>query len=91
MDEAFLIRARRMLGALQRLRLDHESFVAKISERQIATPTARMASDVKKAPQVGEADSAATLLGGADGWRGARAAQDGCFNRAVAARPLNTP
>lgn len=91
MDEAFLIRARRMLGQPSRLRLDHDSFVAQISERQISTPTARIASGVKKGQPVGEADSAATLIGGADGWRGARAARDGCFNRAVAARRLNTP
>jgi len=91
MDEAFLIRARRMLGAPKRLPLDHESFVAKIFERQAATPTARLATGVKDSAPVGETDSAATLIKGADGWRGARAAQDGCFNRAVAARPLNTP
>ncbi len=91
MDEAFLIRAGRMLGQPQRLRLDHDMLVAQIYERQTATPTARIAAGVKKAAPVGEANSAATLIGGAKGWRGARAAQDGCFNRAVAARRLNTP
>lgn len=91
MEEAFLIRARRILGRPQRLRLDHDLLVAQISERQTATPTARIAADVKKVAPASEADSAATLIGGAKGWRGARAAQDGCFNRAVAARRLNTP
>lgn len=91
MDEAFLIRARRMLGQPKRLRLDHAMLVAQIFERQAATPTARIAASVKKEAPVGETDSAATLLKGGDGWRGARAAQDGCFNRAVTARRLNTP
>lgn len=91
MDEAFLIRARRMLGAPKRLLLDHEMLVAQISERQLTTPTARLASGVKKGAPVDEIDSAAALIKGNDGWRGARAAQDGCFNRAVAARRLNTP
>lgn len=90
MDEAFLIRARRMLGAPNRLRLDHDSLVTQIYERQSATPTARIATGVKNGPAVDESDSAATLISGTDGWRGARAAQDGCFNRAVAARRRNT-
>lgn len=91
MDEAFLIRARRMLGQPRRLRLDHETLVAQIFARQAATPTARIAAGVNDSAPVGETDSAATLIKGGDGWRGARAAQDGCFNRAVAARRLNTP
>ncbi len=91
MDEAFLIRARRMLGAPKRIRLDHDSLVAQISERQIATPTARIAAVVNNVAPVGETDSAATLIKGGEGWRGARAAQDGCFSRAVAVRRLNTP
>lgn len=92
MDEAFLIRAWRLLGDSRRPRLSHESLIAQISDRQASSPTARLASGfVNDMPRSNEPDSAVTLVTGGEGWRGARAAQDGCFNRAVAARRLNTP
>lgn len=90
MDEAFLLRARRLLGEQTRPRPDHPTLLAQVAKRQAASPTARLATGLGQPTQAND-EAAATLIAGAAGWRGARAAQSGCFNRAVAVRGRNTP
>lgn len=91
MDEAFFLRARRMLGQAARQPLAHAMLVASVCARQAATPTAQLACVARTAAATSAAGATAVLLGGQDGWRQARAAQAGCFNRAVAARRRNAP
>lgn len=91
MDESFFMRARRLLGEQARPRLDHPLLLAQITKRQAASPTARLAIGLREISETSASEAAATLIAGASGWRGARAAQSGCFNRAVAARGRNTP
>jgi len=93
MDESLFLRARRLLGESSRPRLDHDDLCAEIKSRQAATPTAQAsaqalpgaltASDGDKAP-------VAEIVLGAPAWRSAARKQSGCFNRAVAARRVNT-
>lgn len=72
MDQAFFLRAKKLLGQRQPAPLDHPALLAAIAAQQAATPTARIAA--RAAPE----------------WGRAVAAQAGCFNRAVAARLVNT-
>jgi hypothetical protein len=91
MDEAFLSRARKLLGEGGRSQLDHPTLLSQVSEQQAATPTARLATNLSKSMQGSGGETTAALIAGAAGWRGARAAQAGCFNRTVAVRGRNIP
>jgi hypothetical protein len=90
MDEAFLLRARRLLDE-RRIPLDHGSLVDQISARQSETPTARAAAAVKESAATGDEDERviALLLTERD-WQTALRRQRGCFNRAAARRSLNS-
>lgn len=95
MDQAFFIRARRLLdldgvGRSEPAPLDHATLVAAIAARQAATPTARAASRCRPAADGADEAALVTLVLGGDGWREAAAKRCFCFNRAATARPLNT-
>lgn len=89
MDQAFFIRARRMLEQRPPARLDHDTLVSAILRRQQASPTAQAnvhCTTGAVAPFPGR-DPASVLLSATD-WPHAAG---GCFNRANAARRVNTP
>lgn len=78
------MRAKRMLGE-RPARLGHADLVARVTERQAQTPTARISAAVTSAPRRGAADGAlCALILGSDGWRAARVAQGGGFSQAAA-------
>jgi hypothetical protein len=89
MDEAFLLRARRMLDD-RRVALDHDRLVRQISALQSETPTARAAAAVNEAAATDDEEEriVAMLLTEGD-WRSAVRRQRGCFNRAAARRSFN--
>jgi hypothetical protein len=90
-DEAFFMRAKRLLGERQPLRLDHDDLVSQVKARQAETPTARFSEKPVAVPRQAACgtDMLATLLLCQTGWRGAVQIQHGCFNRAAAKRPVN--
>jgi hypothetical protein len=90
MDQAFFLRAKKLLEQRQPARLTHEAFVQAVNQRQGETPTALAASRCTMEP-AGEPEALVTLLSGAENWRAAAQIQRGCFSRAVAARRVNTP
>jgi len=91
MDQAFLLRAKRLLEQRPSDCLHHSEFAAIAVARQEATPTAQAHGRCTSATTV-RADPAAlaSLLLGESGWSEAAAGQCGCFSRAVAARRVNT-
>jgi hypothetical protein len=90
MDQAFLLRAQKLLDQRQPARLDHAALLAAVTARQAASPSAqaaaRAATDIR--PPTSEAPLVLLLLAAPE-WREAARAQCGCFNRAVAARGVN--
>ena len=91
MDEAFFLRARRLLGDRPRARLDHDTFIAQVAARQGGTPTARFGARTPVHAVVqGETASVTVLLLAEEGWRRAIEVQRGCFNRAGVRRRINT-
>jgi aminoglycoside phosphotransferase (APT) family kinase protein len=90
MDQAFLLRAKRMLDQRPSAHLLYTEFAALAVARQETTPTAQAHGRCEKAPPE-PADSAAlaTLLLGEPGWSNAVAGQSCCFSRAIAIRRIN--
>lgn len=91
MDEAFFLRARRLLGERQPARLDHRSFLAEVAARQAETPTARASARMAGQPPPGATPPIAALIRGDSEWRQAVQIQGGCFSRAAARRAVNRP
>jgi len=93
MDESLFLRARRLLGESRRPRPDHAGLCAEVKARQAASPTAQASAQalqgISSAPDEDKAPVAELVLG-APSWRKAARKQAGCFNRAVAARRVNT-
>ena len=91
MDQSFLLRAKRLLEQRPAERIDHEALVKAIAADRAASPTVAALARPGAAPrnETGTRSVAALLLGEPD-WRRAAEQQGGCFNRAVAARRLNT-
>ena len=88
MDQAFLLRARRMLAQRAPAGLDHLQLVAVVSARQAATPTARAQLRCGTVA-TRAADALPALVLAEGGWAGASVQLSGCFNRAVAVRSVN--
>ena len=90
MDQAFLLRAQRLLGDRKPAAIDHSRLLAIVAQRQAASPTALAQARCRDGGCVAAGPGAlAALLLGEEGWREASHAQAGCFNRAIATRPLN--
>ena len=89
MDQAFLLRAQRLLDQRPSAQLRYDEFSALAVVRQESTPTARAngrcAAELKT--QSSPAALAALLLG-EPGWNEAAAGQC-CFSRAIATRRIN--
>ena len=91
MDEAFFLRARRLLDGSPPERLDYFQFVAEVVARQAACPASIVGNKVNDAGAAPvDADTVTRLILGKDGWRSAARDLDGCFNRAAARRRVNT-
>ena len=91
MDQSFLLRAKRLLDQRGAERIDHDALVEAIAARRAASPTvAASALCETVTPEETSTRSVAALLLAEDGWRRSAEHQGGCFNRAVAARGLNT-
>jgi hypothetical protein len=90
MDQSFFLRAKRLLE--QRQPLDYRALLATLKERQAATPTAAAASRCcAAAPALEDVQAICALLEAKPNWRQVVQLQGGCFNRAVAVRPVNRP
>ena len=90
MDEAFLLRARRLLDE-RRTPLDHLTLLENISAQAANSPTARASIAVNQVAAVGDpAERVAALILAGEGWQMAVRQQGGCFNRAVPVRRVNT-
>lgn len=89
MDQAFLLRAQRLLEQRPSVHPHYAELAALAVARQVSTPTARAhgrcASGLKS--QSSSAALAALLLG-EEGWSEAAAGQS-CFSRAMAIRRIN--
>ena len=89
MDQAFLLRAQRLLKQGPSAHPHYAEFAALAVARQDSTPTARAhgrcTSDLKCQSSP---DTLAALLLGEDGWNEAAAGQS-CFSRAMAIRRIN--
>ena len=89
MDQAFLLRAQRLLDQRPSAHPDYAEFAARAVARQGSTPTAqahgRCASQLKNESSPG---TLAALLLGEKGWSEAAAGQS-CFSRAIAIRRIN--
>jgi len=92
MDQAFLMRARRLLEQKQPARLDHAALIARIAALQAATPAARSAGTARAAERpVDDPEALIALLFAEPGWDDLGERRAGCFNRAVAKRGVNRP
>ena len=91
MDQAFFLRARRLLDR-QPAPLGLPALLDRLAAQRAASPTV-IASAQAPAVLHGETQTEAlcVLILGKPGWRAARQVQHGCFNRAVAAHRVNTP
>jgi hypothetical protein len=92
MDQSFFLRAKRLLEQRQPVRLDHAALVQAVKARQQASPTAAAAARCPAPNAFRDDDQRAitALILAEESWPRAAEAQAGCFNRAVAARPVNT-
>jgi hypothetical protein len=89
-DQAFFIRAKRLLD--RRPAVSHQALLAQLAQERAACPTVQACIEPTPAPEHdGDQEALAALLLGEPGWRVAARIQRGCFNRAAAARPVNTP
>lgn len=91
MDEAFLIRAKRLLGQRAPARLDHDSLAAAVTARQAETPAAQAAARAAEPAAAGlevARDSLADLLAAGRAGPAPGRGRRGCFNRAVATRSI---
>ena len=92
MDEAFFMRAQRLLGERRPLRIGHDDLVARVTALQADSPTARVAAAIRAAPADADGHQPlSVLLLGEHGWRGCVPIQEGCFSRAAAKRRVNGP
>ena len=90
MDQSFFLRAKRLLE--QRPPLGHGDVVAALTEQRRVSPTAMAALRCCGAvPIVEDNHAICALLEAKPNWRQVVQLQGGCFNRAVAARPVNRP
>ena len=91
MDQSFLLRAKRLLQQRSLERIDHEALIRAVAADRAASPTATASARPDSfVPTATGTGSVATLLLAEPEWRKAAELQGGCFNRAVAARGLNT-
>jgi hypothetical protein len=91
MDQAFLLRARRLLEQRPLAPFSHRELLAAVASQQEARPTALMAARCHGRPANGETEALATLLLAESGDVPERAdSLCACFSRAVAARRVNT-
>ncbi len=89
MDQAFFLRAKRLLE--QRPALSHQALLAHLAEQRAACPTVQACAEpLPDLREEGDLDALAVLLLAEPGWRVAARIRRGCFNRAAAARPVNT-
>ena len=92
MDEAFFLRAKRLLDQSAPAKIDHHAFLAEINARQAETPTARASGEaLRHQGEPGLTSPVATLILGDAEWARAVRIQGGCFSRAVARRAVNRP
>lgn len=90
MDQAFFIRAKRMLE--RRPAVSHQALLAQLADERAASPTVQASAEAVPAlPEHADQEALAALLLAEPGWRVAARIQRGCFNRAAATRPVNTP
>ena len=90
MDQAFLMRAMRLLDRRPAAPLEHGSFVEAVIARQQETPTAQAAGRCRSpAARPERGDGLAALVLAEEGWRETAACRSGCFSRPVAARRGN--
>jgi hypothetical protein len=91
MDQAFFLRARRLLDR-QPAPPTLPALLEQVAAQRAASPTVTACA---QAPAIldtnNQADALAILILGRPGWRVARQIQHGCFNRAAAAHRVNTP
>ena len=91
MDQAFLMRAKRLLQQQPAPRPSHQLLIKAIADQREVAPTCAAAARCEAdAPVTAGANGLATLILGEAGWRESGARRDGCFSRAVAARRGNT-
>jgi hypothetical protein len=89
-DQAFFLRAKRLLE--RRPALSHQALLAHLAEQRAASPTVQACAEPLPALRdEGDLEALAVLLLAEPAWRVAARIQRGCFNRAVAARQVNTP
>jgi len=91
MDLGFFLRAQRMLGGSRTECIDYGVLVATLSAHQASSVTARIEArvGVTATEREGARDPLAELILAGPEWREAVSAQRGCFNRAIAKRPVN--
>jgi hypothetical protein len=90
-DQAFFLRAKRLLDR-RPAAVSHQGLLAHLSDQRAACPTVRACAEPLPSFQdSGDQGALAALLLAEPGWRVAVRIQRGCFNRAAAARPVNTP
>ncbi|HEY0116025.1 MAG TPA: hypothetical protein VGB54_09920 [Allosphingosinicella sp.] len=91
MDQAFFLRAKRLLEQRHPPRLDHRGLVDMLAAQLEASPTARAARRFPAAVLPDQPQAIAALILAEEGWQRAVESQAGCFNRAAAVRRVNTP
>jgi hypothetical protein len=93
MDEAFLIRARHMLGEPRRAELDYELLVATLRSHQSSSAAARAAREERERREAAErtAGPLVELLVAGPAWREAVLIQRGCFNSPIMMQRVNAP
>jgi hypothetical protein len=90
MDQAFFLRAKRLLDR-QKVAPTHQALLAHLADQRAACPTVQACgAPLPVAEGASEADALTALILAEPGWRIAARIQRGCFNRAAAARPVNT-
>lgn len=93
MDQAFFVRAKRLLEQREPARLDHVMLVAAVKAQQAASATASAAArrGAARAWAGGDQQAITALILAEQGWPEACESQRGCFSRAVAAHRVNRP
>ena len=90
MDQAFFLRAKRLLDR-QPEAPTHQALLARLADQRAASPTAQASAQPLPTADAGDDhDALAALLLAEPNWRIAARIRRGCFNRAAAARPVNT-
>jgi hypothetical protein len=89
MDEAFLMRAGRLLKQRAAAPLQHEQLLATVTKQQRATPTARAQAQLPPPIEPAQQAPLTALLLASAGWRDAGRRLSGCFSRPAPERRLN--